>query len=106
MSGQLMQICVSEGQQVKKGTTLFVIDSRNAQLELEAAFYNTQEARAAFYPKISLQGILGWGNNSGMIPNPGSLLLNALASVVQPIFAQGKLKANLKINQLSEEDIA
>lgn len=35
-----MQICVSEGQQVKKGTTLFVIDSRNAQLELEAAQAN------------------------------------------------------------------
>ena len=30
VSGQLMKICVSEGQQVKKGTTLFVIDSRNA----------------------------------------------------------------------------
>lgn len=81
-------------------------DIKMADHALEAAFYNTQEARAAFYPKVSLQGLLGWGNNSGMIPNPGSLLLNALASVVQPIFAQGKLKANLKINQLSEEDIA
>lgn len=77
----------------------------NWDLDIFAVNTN-QEARAAFYPKISLQGILSWGNNSGMIPNPGSLLLNALASVVQPIFAQGKLKANLKINQLSEEDIA
>ena len=81
-------------------------DIKMANHALEAAFYNTQEARAAFYPKISLQGVLGWGNNSGMIPNPGSLLLNALASLVQPIFAQGKLKANLKINKLSQEDIA
>ena len=40
-----------------------------------------------------------------MIPNPGSLLMNALASLVQPIFAQGKLKANLKISKLSQEDI-
>ena len=37
VSGQLMKIAVSEGQQVKKGQVLFVIDSRNAQLELEAA---------------------------------------------------------------------
>ena len=46
VSGQLMQICVSEGQQVKKGTTLFVIDSRNAQLELEAAQANLTAAEA------------------------------------------------------------
>ena len=31
VSGQLMKICVTEGQQVKKGQTLFIIDSRNAQ---------------------------------------------------------------------------
>lgn len=47
VSGQLMQICVSEGQQVKKGTTLFVIDSRNAQLELEAAQANLTAAEAS-----------------------------------------------------------
>ncbi len=46
VSGQLMRICVSEGQQVKRGQTLFVIDSRNAQLELEAAQANLQAALA------------------------------------------------------------
>ena len=46
VSGQLMQICVNEGQQVKKGQTLFVIDSRNARLELEAAQANLQAALA------------------------------------------------------------
>ena len=46
VSGQLMRICVTEGQQVKKGQTLFVIDSRNAQLELEAAEANLQAALA------------------------------------------------------------
>ena len=47
VSGQLMKICVSEGQQVKRGQTLFVIDSRNAQLELEAAQANLQAALAS-----------------------------------------------------------
>jgi len=47
VSGQLMDICVTEGQQVKKGQALFVIDSRNAQLELEAAQANLQAALAA-----------------------------------------------------------
>lgn len=45
-SGQLMRICVTEGQQVQRGQTLFVIDSRNAQLELEAAQANLQAALA------------------------------------------------------------
>ena len=47
VSGQLMKICVSEGQQVKKGATLFIIDSRNAQLELEAAQANLLAAEAS-----------------------------------------------------------
>ena len=46
VSGQLMKICVSEGQQVRKGQTLFIIDSRNAQHELEAARANLQAANA------------------------------------------------------------
>ena len=46
VSGQLVKICVSEGQQVKQGQTLFIIDSRNAQLELEAAEANLQAALA------------------------------------------------------------
>ena len=46
VSGQLMKIAVTEGQQVKKGQTLFIIDSRNAQLDLEAAQANLQAALA------------------------------------------------------------
>ena len=46
VSGQLMKISVSEGQQVSVGTELFVIDQRNAQLEYEAAMANLQSAEA------------------------------------------------------------
>ena len=46
VSGQLMKIAVTEGQQVNKGTVLFVIDSRNAQLDLEAAEANLLAAEA------------------------------------------------------------
>ena len=46
VSGQLTKICVTEGQQVKKGQTLFLIDSRNARLDLEAAQANLQAALA------------------------------------------------------------
>lgn len=46
VSGQLMRICVTEGDQVKKGQVLFVIDQRDAQLELESAQANLQSAIA------------------------------------------------------------
>ena len=46
VSGQLMRICVTEGDQVKKGQVLFIIDQRNAQLELESAQANLQAAIA------------------------------------------------------------
>ena len=46
VSGQLMEIRVQEGQQVKKGQVLFVIDSRNSRLELESAQANLQAALA------------------------------------------------------------
>ncbi|MBR5117683.1 MAG: efflux RND transporter periplasmic adaptor subunit [Muribaculaceae bacterium] len=46
VSGQLMKICVTEGQQVSAGQTLFVIDSRNAQHELQSAQASVQSAQA------------------------------------------------------------
>lgn len=46
VSGQLMRILVTEGQQVSRGQTLFVIDSRNAQNELQSAQANLQAAQA------------------------------------------------------------
>ena len=53
VSGQLMKICVQEGQQVNKGQTLFVIDSRNAQHEVEAAQANLQAAQANLQAAIA-----------------------------------------------------
>ena len=46
ISGQLMEGCIKEGQQVKKGQVLFRIDSRDAQLELESAEANLLAAQA------------------------------------------------------------
>ena len=81
-------------------------DIRMANHAMEEAFYNTQTARAAFFPSITLTGTGGWTNSgSGMVIDPGKMLWNAVASLTQPIFARGQLKANLKINQLTQEDL-
>ena len=81
-------------------------DIRLADYAMAEAFYNTQAARQAFYPNLSLSGILGWTNTNGIqIVNPGALLLNASLSLLQPVFARGQLKANKRIAQLSEEDM-
>ena len=79
-------------------------DIKAADQALAEAFYNTAAAKAQFYPSLSLQGIVGWTNNGGLVADPGALLLNAAASLMQPIFAQGKLQAQLKIAKLNQED--
>lgn len=62
-------------------------DVRQAESALAEAFYATNEARSAFYPSVTLSGSIGFTNNSGMmIVNPGKWLLNAVGSLVQPIF--------------------
>ena len=80
-------------------------DVKLADYAMAEAYYDTQAARAAFFPSISLQGLAGWTNDAGVIVNPGKILLNAVASLTQPIYAQGKLKANLKISQLEQEKL-
>ena len=80
-------------------------DIRMANHAMEEAFYNTQAARSAFYPSINLSGSAGWTNNAGIVIDPGKLLLTAVGSLTQPIFARGKLTANKKIAQLTEEDL-
>ncbi len=45
-TGQLMQVCVSEGERVKKGQKLFIIDQRQAFNALETAKANLEAAKA------------------------------------------------------------
>lgn len=80
-------------------------DIRQAEYALEAAFYSTNVARSAFYPSLTLSGTAGWTNNSGAaIVNPGNWLLNAVGSLVQPLFNRGRNMANLKIAKAQQEE--
>lgn len=69
-------------------------DVRQAEMALAQCFYDTNIARAAFYPNLSLSGAFGWTTGAGAIVlDPGSLIANLIASIAQPIFNRGSLKA-------------
>lgn len=79
-------------------------DVRRAEASLKQAFYATNKARSAFYPSITLSGTAGWTNNlGGMISNPGGVMLQAVGSLVQPIFNSGANRANLKVAKAQQE---
>lgn len=81
-------------------------DVKIAEMTLASAYYTTNRARAAFYPGLNITATAGWTNGSGItVSNPGQFMFQALASLAQPIFNNGKLIANLKVSK-AEEKIA
>lgn len=76
-----------------------------AERNLAQAFYATNAARAAFYPSINLGGSVGWtGSNGALIADPGRWLLNAILTLVQPMFNRGLNMANLRIAEAQQEE--
>ena len=78
-------------------------DVRQAEAVLKAAFYATNEARAALYPSLSLSGSIGWTNDIGEIVDPAGMLMSALGSLTQPLFQGGKLRAEVKRAKAEQE---
>ncbi len=76
-------------------------DVRQAEYQLVEAYYATNVARSYFYPTITLSGTAGWSGVSG---DPGDWIFNAVGSLMQPIFNQGKNKARLKISELQRQE--
>ncbi len=79
-------------------------DVHYAEMSLAECFYNTNQARSKFYPSITISGEGAFTNSSGSaIVNPGKILLSAVASLTQPIFARGELIAGLKVAKAQQE---
>ena len=80
-------------------------DVKAAEMSLAAAYYNTNTARSAFYPKIMLSGSAGWTNSAGSaIINPAKFLASAIGSLTQPLFQNGVNIAKLKIAKAQQEE--
>ena len=79
-------------------------DVKAAEMSLAASYYDTNSARAAFYPQITLSGSAGWTNSAGSaIVNPGKLLASAIGSLTQPVFYRGANSARLIQAKAQEE---
>ena len=83
-------------------------DVAQAKANLVAANAGVRAAVASFFPSITLTGS---ANESSAALNtllaPGSLLLNAAASVSQPLFEGGRLMGNLAVSRaVYQEDVA
>ena len=93
---------------ISAGIPLELLSSRpdvvQAEMTLAAAYYSTNQSRAAFYPALTLGGSAAWTNALGQaVSNPGGWILSALGSIAQPIFQRGKLVSNLRISKDEEQ---
>lgn len=78
-------------------------DVRMAESYLAETFYATAEARSSLYPSLTLSGAAGFTNSYGVVINPGDIFYSLAASLVQPIFNRGTLKAQLEISKSQQE---
>lgn len=79
-------------------------DVRIAELALANCFYQTNVARSAFYPSLTINGSAGWTGALGeAVSNPMRFITSAVGSLAQPIFARGRLIAGLKVAKAEQE---
>lgn len=79
-------------------------DVAMAEAKLANCFYGIQAARGAFCPAVNIAATGEFTNSLGAaIMNPGKWLAAGVASLTQPLFAQGKLRANLQISKLNAQ---
>src|SRR5262249_62381792 len=79
-------------------------DIRAAEEALEAQGALVRAAKAAFFPRISLTGLLGFQSDqlSNLFAGPGRAWSFA-PQITQPIFTAGRLKSNVKFARAQQE---
>jgi len=79
-------------------------DVRQAEAALKSAYYLTNVARAAFYPSLTIGGQVGFGYGAENDGTLTGLLTRVFGSLTMPVFAQGRLKADLKKAKAEQEE--
>lgn len=78
-------------------------DVRVAELTMAQAYYATNIARASLYPSLTLGGSAAYSDSFGSVSSPSDVIYSAVASIVQPIFYQGTLRAQVQIAKSQQE---
>ena len=79
-------------------------DVKAAELELASAFYEKNIAISSFYPSLNISATGQFTNSlGGGAINPGIMIGNAVASLSQPIFSNGRIRAQYKISKAEME---
>ena len=79
-------------------------DVKAAELELASAFYEKNIALSGFYPSLNISATGQFTNSlGGGAINPGIMIGNAVASLSQPIFSKGRIRAQYKISKAEME---
>ncbi len=97
------EVCIADTATYAIETLAGRPDVKAAEYALKAQMEQVNVARAAFYPQLTISASTGWTNNMGEIVNPGQILLNAIGSLVQPLFNKGQNRANLRIAKAQQE---
>lgn len=81
-------------------------DVQTAEANLRSAHADINQARAAFFPSISLTGGLNYASTAlSKALSPGSGLLSYSADLAQPIFNNGALSGQLEYSHAREEEL-
>ncbi len=78
-------------------------DVKSAELQLTAAFYDKNIAYSGFFPQLTLSSSGQFTNLAGAAVNPGVFIGAAVASLTQPLFANGRIRAQYKVSKAEME---
>jgi outer membrane protein, multidrug efflux system len=79
-------------------------DIRSAEQSLIAANARIDVAKKAYFPRITLTGLLGFESTSlSSLFNPSRAVWGFVPQVTQPIFTGGRLKSNVRLSQAQRD---
>ena len=78
-------------------------DVRDAEYKLAAAFYDKNIAYSSFFPNLNISATGQFTNTLGAAVNPGVFIGQAVASLAQPLFDNGRIRAQYKVSKAEME---
>ncbi len=79
-------------------------DIHASERSLAMAYYATNQARAAFYPGLTITANGGWTDHIGnLVKNPGQWFINLAGTLAAPLFSRGQNIARLKATKAQQK---